>query len=212
MTCPLLCTSGRLACYLKLVDIPQGAVLGQGCCLPVFCCDWSRWPDSAGNCGDAAVAGIHRESSENCAVHRRGCPVHGHGVDVGENQWKLHRCSSWASCTRPLLLCGADGQTVQKTVEMPQLQVLNKVMDVPVIWQRQVPESCRGSTTGALVQTVQDTVWKCRSCSLLDKLSTHLLWYRGKSRWSSVRETSCSTTVVGVLVSCCDVPAVLWDS
>ena len=38
---------------------------------------------------------------------------------VGENPWSFHRCSSWTRCTRPLLLCGAVGQTVQKTVVVP---------------------------------------------------------------------------------------------
>ena len=36
--------------------------------------------------------------------------------------------------------CGADGQTVQETVEMPQLQFLIKLTDIPVISQRHVPE------------------------------------------------------------------------
>ena len=75
-------------------------------------------------------------------------------------------------------------------MEIPQVQFLHKVMDVPVISKRQVPESRRGSTTGAVVQTVQDTVWKCRSCRLLHKLSTSLLWRRGRTPWSSVRETT----------------------
>ena len=35
---------------------------------------------------------------------------------------EIHRCSSWTSCPRPLLVRGAHGQTVQKTVVMPQLQ------------------------------------------------------------------------------------------
>ena len=34
---------------------------------------------------------------------------------------------------------GVDGHTVQKTVEMPQMQFLVKVMEVLVISQRQVP-------------------------------------------------------------------------
>ena len=50
------------------------------------------------------------------------------------------------------------GSDVQKTVEAPQLlfivQVVDKVVDAPVVVQRQ---------TGAVVQTVQDTFWKCRS-------------------------------------------------
>ena len=47
----------------------------------------------------------------------------------------------------PVLLCGDDGQTVQETVKMPQFQFLNKLTDVPVISQRQVPEK---GTVGAL--------------------------------------------------------------
>ena len=52
------------------------------------------------------------------------CNDRGYGPDSGtpRNSWRFHRCSSWTRCTRPLLLCGADGQTVQKTVVVPQLQ------------------------------------------------------------------------------------------
>ena len=39
-------------------------------------------------------------------------------------------------------------QTVQKTVEIPQVQFLNKVVDIPVVVQRQVP----------MVQKVQKTL------------------------------------------------------
>merc|ERR1712209_380195 len=39
-------------------------------------------------------------------------------------------------------------QTVQKTVEVPQLQFIDKVVDIPVVAQRQIP----------MVQTVEKTV------------------------------------------------------
>merc|ERR1712012_1319198 len=39
-------------------------------------------------------------------------------------------------------------QTVQKTVEVPQLQFIDKVVDIPVVAQRQIP----------MVQTVQKTI------------------------------------------------------
>ena len=48
-------------------------------------------------------------------------------------------------CTCPLLLCGADGQTVQKTVVMPQLQLFV----VKVLKTVEVPQ-CSSSTPVAL--------------------------------------------------------------
>ena len=90
---------------------------------------------------------------------------------AGDNPWKFHRCSSGTRRSRLLLLCVADGQTEQETVEMPQFQFLNMLMDVLVISQRQVPEkgtflrprrltavSCRGLGV-ALTPGISPNVW-----------------------------------------------------
>ena len=116
---------------------------------------WCQWPDSAENCGYAAVAVIRRESAENCGgstvqfieVVDYPSPCTSRVWRAGEDPWKFHRCSSRTRCSRLLLLCVADGQTVQETVEMPQFQFLNKFTDVIVISQGQVPEK---GTIGAL--------------------------------------------------------------
>ena len=76
-------------------------------------------------------------------------------------------------------------QTVQQTLEIPQLQFVARcslsacqVLVVPVPFRTC---SSSSSTTGAAVQTVQATVWRCRCCSISTFLSTPLLWRRGNS-------------------------------
>ena len=83
------------------------------------------------------------------------------------------------------------------------IQFINRVLDIPVMPQRQVRTVSNSAEYGRLhwcsawvrllpcpslcndrcrvVQTVQKTVWRCRCCSLLTRLSTSLLWRRGIS-------------------------------
>ena len=101
--------------------------------------------------------------------------------------------------------------------DVPQIQFINRVLGIPVVPQRQVftvpncaeygrlhwcsawvrllprPSLCNDRCR--VVQTVQKTVWRCRCCSLLTRLSTSLLWRRGISLWSRSSEDDRDSSV-----------------
>ena len=104
---------------------------------------------------------------------------------------RLHRCSAWERLLTRLLTfqrqghgpdsvenclevvpvtaatsSGSSRQTVRRTVDFPQVQFLNKVLDMPVVVQRLVPGSDNAENSGIskvfarrLIQTVRRSVW-----------------------------------------------------
>ena len=123
-----------------------------------------------------------------CADRRRGCPVLGQGClarcCARHGLWS-RQCCPWFSAVAVL---GQGGDMpvvvhvvffVLKTVEVPQLQYLDKVVavffvqfikvaDVPVIIQRQAP-------------TVHVWTWRCPSSSSSTEWWTFLLWVQRRA-------------------------------
>ena len=89
----------------------------------------------------------------------RCCARQGVWSRQNRNPWSSRSCSSWTRLWARLLWCmtGVLVQTVQKSVEIPQLQFLDKVMDVPVCVHvgTDSAEYC-GFSTGACTGQVMD--------------------------------------------------------
>ena len=106
-TCPLLLVWCRKPDSAENLWYSTGAVLGQ----VVHARRWCVVP-MARQCRKPVV--FHRCSSWTrftCSSFGVWC----RWPDRAENPWRFHRCSSWTSCSCPSSVCGAHGQTVQKT-------------------------------------------------------------------------------------------------
>ena len=101
------------------------AVLGQVVHALCSRCVWCRRPDSADNCGVSTVTVLGQ------GLHSRCCCVWCRWPDSAEN-CGLSTVAVPGQGLFSTLLSGADGQTVQKPVEFPQVQFLDKV-DMPVV-------------------------------------------------------------------------------
>ena len=57
------------------------------------------------------------------------------------NLWRFHRCSSWTSCGHARY-CADSGPDVQKSVDIPQMQFLDKLWICPLLCGQR-PRQCR---------------------------------------------------------------------